>query len=136
MSLQTAIFAYLSADAQLTALVNTRIYPVRLPEKATIPAITYRRVSTNREETYGGGTDTWVRARVQFNCWGRSETEAADVGTALLILLSGYDGDMGGELLVSSSTIDEFDFNDAPVKFFRHILDFRLSYEDELSVSS
>jgi hypothetical protein len=54
----------------------------------------------------------------------------------VLILLSGYDGDMGGELLVSSSTIDEFDFNDTPVKFFRRILDFMLSYEDELSISS
>jgi hypothetical protein len=52
--------------------VNTRVYPVRLPEKSTLPAITYHRVSTNRESTYGGGTDTWVRARVQFNCWGRS----------------------------------------------------------------
>lgn len=136
MSFEEAIFTYLSEDPAISALVETRIYPVRLPEKCLIPAISWNRVDANRLYTYDSFEDTeaWVTARVQFNCWAYTAHEAMDVGTAVLTALSGYDGDMGGELITAFS-VNELDTYEPGTKFHRRVLDFFISYQDSLKTS-
>ena len=41
---ETILNALLSADAQITALVDARVYPGRLPKGQTVPALVYRRI--------------------------------------------------------------------------------------------
>lgn len=41
---ETILNTLLSADAQVTALVDARIYPGRLPKGQTVPALVYRRI--------------------------------------------------------------------------------------------
>lgn len=137
MSFESRFADYLLGDDGISALVFDRVYPTRLPEKTTLPAITWHRVSANRQYTFDtfDDTDPWVQARVQLNCWGRDALEAMDVGTAVLAALSGFEGDMGGDLIGSSFAVDEFDIYDAPTKYHRRILDFMISYEDEQAAS-
>lgn len=138
MSLESAIFDYLTADAGVGALVLDRVYPVRLPEKSTLPAIVYHKVSASRLYTYDtyGTSDPFVQARVQFDCWGRTALEAIDVGTAVLVALSGYDGSLGGQPIQAGFAVDEFDTYEAATKFYRRVVDMRLLYEDDLEVLS
>ena len=136
--LEEALFDYLSNDPGVSGLVGERIFPVRLPEKSIIPAISWLRVSANRSYTYDtfADTDAWVQARIQFNCWDFTALGAMDVGEAVLKALSGYEGDMSGQLIGSSFSINELDIYEAPTKFHRRILDFFISYEDDLVVES
>lgn len=41
---ETILNTLLSADAQITAMVDARIYPGRLPKGQTVPALVYRRI--------------------------------------------------------------------------------------------
>lgn len=135
--LETALKSYLGADGPIVALVGDRIYPNRLKEGATLPAIAYHRISANRLYTHDSfeNTDAWTTARVQFNCWAKTANEAMTVGEAVLAALSGYDGDMGGELIGSVMAANEIDDYEGATKLHRRILDFFISYEDAVTGS-
>ena len=68
------IRAYLITQTALTALVGTRIYCPRLPEKATLPAISFF--------TRGGTSTPYIpgipEPSVQFDCWA-TDTEVGGV---------------------------------------------------------
>lgn len=132
--LETALYEYLSADGGISALVGDRIYPNHLTEGTLIPAISWNRVSARRIYTYDAfaDTDAWAQARIQINCWAYTAEEAMEVGEAVLLALSGYDGDMSGQLVGSSFADNELDMYEAATKFHRRILDFLISYEDDL----
>jgi len=71
------IKAYLDTCTTLTALVGTRIYCPRLPENATLPAVSF---------FSRGGTSTpyipgLITPSVQFDCWAK-DTEVAGVVTS------------------------------------------------------
>ena len=136
MRLEEALFDYLSTDPGISALVNDHVYPVRLPEGAPLPAVSFHRVSAERIYTHEifSETDAWVRARVQVDCWSQDSAEQAmDVGDAVLAALSGYEGDMSGELIGSSFVVNEFDTYEAPTKIHRRILEFMVAYEDNVT---
>jgi hypothetical protein len=134
MGLKEVLLPILLADGGISAAVDDRVYPRRLPEGATLPAISWFRVSTQRIYTYDPyeATDAWATARVQFNCWSRSEEEADRVGEAVLLCLSGYGSTLGGELIGSSFAVNDLDLYDSEVEIFRRVLDFYISYEDSI----
>lgn len=135
--LEEAVYGYLSGEPGVAALVGDRIYPGRVKEGATLPAISYQRISANRTYTYDSFADTsaWVRARVQFNCWSNTPLQAIEVGEAVLLALSGYSGDMSGEYIGQSSAELELDDYDGPTKLYRRVVDFFITYEDEGTAS-
>lgn len=141
---EDALVTYLSEDAGISALVDDRIFKNALPPKtgtqpgAGIPAISFNRVSADRIYTYDAypDSDAWVSARVQVNCWAFTATEAMDIGVAVLAALSGYGGDMAGELIGSSFAVNEFDIFEVPTKFHRRILDFVISYDEAVPAES
>lgn len=137
MRLAEALFSYLSSDPGVSSIVEDRIYPMRLPEKCQIPALSWQRIDAGRIYVYETYEDTTpvVLPRVQFNCWAYTFDEADALGDAVLLALSGYDGDMSGQLIGSSFAINELDTYEPATKFHRRILDFRLSYEEVLAES-
>jgi hypothetical protein len=140
--LETALYNYLTGDAGVAALVGDRVYPVRIPpgtnaQPTPLPAISFQRITASRTYTYDSFADTsaWVRARVQFSCWSHSAQEAIEVGEAVLLALSGYNGDMSGKVIGQSSAELELDDYDAGGKLFRRVVDFFIYYEDESAAS-
>lgn len=138
-ALAEAVFDYLSNDPGVSALVGDRIYPFRLPEKIVVTpgvpgfiGVTWQQVSAGSTPTFDPVEeyDTWISARVQFNCWAYTGDGAMTLGEAVLAALSGYDGSIGGDLIQSSFLVNELDIYEVPTKFFRRILEFQISYED------
>lgn len=68
--------AYLSADPALTASLSTRIYPVKLPQGVTFPALTFQRVSGVRFPPLKGRASL-ARPRYQFDIWTREGADSA-----------------------------------------------------------
>jgi hypothetical protein len=132
---EDALYDYLISDPTLNDLVNGRIYPQRLPEGVLLPAISWQRISAERTYTYDpfDETDAYVSARIQFNCWAGVPEEAMTVGDAILGALSGYGGPMAGELIGSSFAVNEIDDFEAATKFYRRIVDFMISYEEDVA---
>lgn len=131
-ALEQALFTYLSDDPGIASLVGDRIYPVRLPEGCVLPAVAWQRISARRLYTHDSFDDTaaFVQARVQFSCWATTALEAIRIGEALLLALSGYGGDMAGELIGSSMADLELDDYEPQHKLYRRIVDFLIAYEE------
>ena len=76
---------YLADQATLTGIVGTRIYVPRLPENATLPAVSFF--------TRGGESSPYIPGivipSVQFDCWAASPVEARAVYSALFAVLQG-----------------------------------------------
>lgn len=138
MNLESALFDYLTSDPGVESLVDDRVYPMRVPEGAILPAISYGRTSATRTYTYDSFEDTnaFVRVRMQFNCWSSKAEEAMQVGEAVLLALSGYDGELSGQLVASAFNVLEQDMYEGETKMYRRMLDFMILYEDELTPSS
>lgn len=87
MTIGETIFSTLTADSGVTAIVSNRVYPVVIPQKGTLPAITYQRVSGRRENGISGAGEL-VAVRVQVDCWAESYSSVralADAASAALI---------------------------------------------------
>lgn len=136
--LEEALSAYLIADDGVSSYVGDRVYPVRLPEGTVLPAIAWQRISSQRAYTYDDFADTnpFVTARVQFACWATTALESIRIGEAILLALSGYEGDMSGQPIGSSFAVTEVDTYESETKLFRRLLDFFISYEDDIVVGS
>jgi hypothetical protein len=66
--LEQAVYSRLSNHAGLTTLVGTRIYPIRLPQRPTIPGVTYRVISARRFSAMAVDVAD-VETRVQVDAW-------------------------------------------------------------------
>ena len=79
------IRAHLAANAGFVALVGARIYCPRLPENATLPAVSFF--------TRGGISTPYipeiVSPSIQFDCWADDPIEARSIYRALFDALQG-----------------------------------------------
>jgi hypothetical protein len=82
--------------------VGDRIYPLMLPQGATLPAVTYQTISdiflTHHTTAQDHPVHTPMReqtTRIQFNCYGRTYDEAEALRNELLAVAVGYRGTWG-----------------------------------------
>lgn len=87
MSAETELYAALSGQAGLTALVSTRIYPDAIPEGKPLPAVVYIRSSTQPTYTIGG---VLVCEDVHFMItgWAESRSDADAVADEIAAALT------------------------------------------------
>jgi len=93
------IKAYLDTCTTLTALVSTRIYCPRLPENATLPAVSFF--------TRGGTSTPYIpgipEPSVQFDCWADNPIDAREVYRALYDNLQGIQNITVGSYQIMSA---------------------------------
>lgn len=93
-----ALFARLSGYAGLTALVATRVYPRQLPQNPTYPAVTYERISADRQSAMGSDSGL-VSGRWQVSSWGKTYTDARDAAEQVRKALQRYRGTLSGTVI-------------------------------------
>lgn len=131
MRIEEALYAHLSTHAGLTALVGTRIYPQRLPQTPTLPAVTFFRVSGPTIQDFDGTAKT--RARFQLDCWAEGDTAYADaheVADQVIAALDGYGGQMGGAggVWCDATLINDRDLPDPDTGWHRVSQDYEIWY--------
>ena len=78
MTIEQDIYDGLAAHAGLSALVDTRIYEIQLPEGTGFPCVTYQQISGAREQTVPG-TVVSLSPRYQITAWSDDRVEADEV---------------------------------------------------------
>lgn len=68
--------------AAVSTIVGQRMYPDALKVNATLPAIVYYTISTDREHTVAGLTKM-AHARLQLDCYAATRTAASALATAI-----------------------------------------------------
>ena len=79
MKAVTALYNILSNNAALTAVVSTRINPLRIPEKSTLPALAYQVVS-NRGNMSKSSASKSDFTRIQVMIVAKTYASAIEVG--------------------------------------------------------
>lgn len=90
MNAETALHARLLASSAVTALVGERIYELRVPYTAPMPAITYQKIDAGYFSTLTRSLSI-ARPRIQVNCWADTPDVAREVAQAVRASLDGYD---------------------------------------------
>lgn len=95
MTIEEALYAHLTSDANVTALMSTRLYPGRLPQDPTYPAARYSRVTGPRAHGHDG-PHSLAWPRFQFDCFGTTYAQAKALLNAIRVSLDGFSGVLGG----------------------------------------
>lgn len=86
------LIKFLLADAGVSALVDTRIFPWRLPQKVTLPAIVVQMISDPRIEQLHGKASASA-PRYQVDAWAANVKDAHAVSNAIRMALEQYVGE-------------------------------------------
>lgn len=109
---------HLLADATITGLVSTRLYPTRLPDDVTLPAGVYQRIATRHE--LASGNVPVIRARIQIDWWSTRYLDVETLGDATHAAL-----DMASATgLAAAFPEDDDDTYDEAAHLYRRRLDF------------
>lgn len=84
MSAEELLFAALTADAGVTALVGTRIYPELVPQEQEPPCVAYSRAGTEYVMTIHSGVPAAQIATLEIVCMARTQEAANQVADAVV----------------------------------------------------
>lgn len=133
-----AIQARLAAHAGTAALVVDRIYPMRLPQPTTFPAIRYQVIGAPRTHVMGATPDASieVHSRVQVDCYAVTYNGARSLAEQVRLALSRWSGTAGGVtvevlFLDDARDLDEQEFvHGDEMGVYRVMMDFMAHYQD------
>jgi len=127
--IEQGLVTFLLADAGLAALIADRLHDDVLPQKPTVPALVWQRISTPREHSHSGSSH-YATPRFQFSCWAKTRLGAIQLANTLRSALDAYQGTMGSELVYGSFSENELSGFDAETGLRRQIIDFRIDHKE------
>jgi hypothetical protein len=122
-TIEDAIGAKLAATSGVTDLTSTRIYAMHLPQRPTLPAITYRKISGVRIHAMSADPGV-AHPRFQVDSWGKTYESAKDVEVQVRAALSRWRGDQSGVTILASFVENEIDLFEDETGDYRIITDF------------
>ena len=106
MVIEEALPTYLLTQPGLTALISNRIYPMKLPQKPTLPAIVRQKIDSTK--LHGFSADYGAATRIQLTAWALTESEASAIKEQIRIATQNYmNQTMGGGVSVKNIEFDE-----------------------------
>jgi len=129
--LESGLISLLKANAGVSSLVATRMYPVLLPDKSTLPAVTYRTLSSLPTYTLTGALGMTTN-RIEYTAWATSYLTAKAIIEAIVEALDNYTGTLADGTFVSriwrtGSAVDSFE---AEGNLYTCSIDFRITYTE------
>lgn len=134
MDLLEAIYSYLSKDETLKTKIDTRLYPILLPQDCVLPAIVYAPVVANYDSALQGDTG-YVKQTIQITCHGKTFKEARKLSRLIKKMLQDYRGDMNGLFIEAVFIKTDFDVNgNSSLKFdveeFMSAIEFEIHFNE------
>jgi hypothetical protein len=127
MSIGAGIYALLKADDGVAAVVGGRIFPVLLPENATLPAMTYQIIGGTSDPTFE--TSGPQRVRIQFDVFAAKYIDADSGREAIRKVLNGFVGSLAdGTYLQNANLIQGTDYFLEYPRSFRCMSEFYLYF--------
>ena len=121
--LEQAIDSRLRNYAGLKALVGTRIYPLKLKQRATMPAVTYQRISGPRISAMGADPGV-ASPRVQIDCWGGTYASSKAVATQVRGALQRYRGTVAAVEILAVFIESDLDIFEPDAELYRVSTDY------------
>lgn len=109
MTIEEALKEYLEKNGMLIPLHGGRVYVMRLPQTAILPAVTYQRITTEPMKTHDmSGSSNLYRSIFQIDCWSTSYSGVKVLLNEVVNQLNGFKGIMGsgGGIPVNAVLLD------------------------------
>lgn len=129
MTIEAAIRTHLLTVTGLTNLVVARIYPGKLPQTPTLPAVVFTRISTAPVQDRSSATPVFSRGRWQFDCWATTYDGANALRLALRPALGGIAQASGPRIDVALMQ-DDRDIEEPETARWRAVLDYFIWYAE------
>lgn len=85
---EASAVSWLKANATLTSLISSQVFPQVAPASSSLPFITYQTVTDTPASGLGGSAGLKF-ARLRFSCFGSSYGQAKEVGALVRSTLDG-----------------------------------------------
>lgn len=131
-NIEKALPYFLLQDSALAALIVDRLYPYKLPQNCTLPAVSFQDISETRTQSYGEAS-ALPFPRYQFTITGGTVDSVKQVEEALNSCLDGYQGTMGtGSYITEVEAVilkNRITNNDIDLPIFQRMLDYVIQYK-------
>lgn len=126
-NVKAGLFHLVTTDATVGPMIgNARMYPVQLPEGATLPAIRYTIAGGNSQSTFSGsGSQRW---RMQFDCIALDHPSAEALRNALTDLLDNNRFTLNDGTVVTIFSLQPIDLFDSDPRQFRLAQEFYINF--------
>lgn len=133
-TIEQTLWSVLTADAGVSSIVSSRVYPMLIPQNTSLPAIAYQMISAPRQHTVCDTIDM-IPSRWQFTCWATTYTSLRALVSAVRGVLDNYNGTVGSVVIQSIHFIEEVDLmNELPgvdvLRRYGKALDFYIWYNE------
>jgi hypothetical protein len=105
-SFREAVIARLLADTTLTAIVGTRVTPVRRPQRGPLPALVVTITSAPRGQNLLGPDGT-VKAQVMFEAFALTQATASKIINAVRLDFNGFTGLLSAQVSIMETHLDD-----------------------------
>jgi len=129
--IEADVRTFLLAQSAVSALIGTRMYPLRLPQGVTFPALTYQRISGSEDVTHSGAGP--ARAGMQFDCWGQTQSSVLALASAVRSALSGHRSGMGDSPLVNAFVVNVLDLPEPDIPLWRRMIEVSFLYDETIA---
>lgn len=106
-----AVYRRLVSATAVSAIVSTRIRPMRLGQEDTLPAITFQRISTTPQHAMVSTPSLRV-SRVQVRGYATTATGAVALAGVVRTRMDRWRGTTTGVVIQDALLANEFDFED------------------------
>lgn len=121
--IEEALFSRLSGFAGLSSLVGDRIYPLKLPQKPTLPAVVYQRISGARVRSLLGSSGL-ASPRFQFDSYAAGAKTSREVSEQIRLALQGFSGTVAGVRITGITFEGDRDFYYDDTGLYRRLADY------------
>lgn len=117
METGSTLHAFLTSNPAIAAVVGSRVYPVQLPQKPTLPAVRYNTISGLRTQSQPG-VQGLRRPRVQIDCYAETYAAAVNLRELVAARLNSYRGPAGVGTMQGAFLVNEYERFDDQSKAF------------------
>jgi len=129
--IEEAIRNKLLNDANVSALVGTRIYTNEIPQKPTYPVILYEQINSERDFTMQGPSGI-VTTSIQIRAYDSNYSGVKDLTTKIRQVLNGLTETILGVNIFGIFLQNESDEYDEDLEINSTILDYSISHDEVL----
>ena len=130
--IEKALFTKLTTTSAITSIVSTRVFPVFLPEKTTLPAIVYIRVSTEGALLSHSGSSGIMTSEFEVGCYAKDLATAKNLALTVRKTFSGFSGTVSGVKIHRASVDNEFDEYDFDTGLYTIPVEVYLTHKEDL----
>ncbi len=109
MTIEKALFDYMSNHATITTQVSDRIYPEVAPEQTTYPFITFT-INTEAHDHYMEGASGLANPNIQIDVWAGKVSDRAITTEAVRASMDGFRGLMDDMEIRNCFLVDKTNF--------------------------